>query len=418
MAATLSLALGAPAGDPPAALAIPTLIDGLLQRTRARPAWESTSEIYRRSQVNLHAIGSALRSSCRWHEPDARADAVTGQHRGNAYWSDECATGREDVVCGGFTLNGEGSYLCDKHPSAVVRGRPKSHLSPNPTPSTADALRVRALTDEVHQLRAWKRSNCGEDIPVREPNDDGGEECPPWVLDLRAMARRLDECEKELAGSSRTTRWRRAGRRAHARAQRERRAESPADLVAAAPDPDALPVGDAGALPPAASAAPLRARPLPCAAPTRPPPPPPPRLTPRLPLPPAGEPAPSFEAGTCVNKPGSAGMFPQGPHAGAVQHVHDAGDVRGDGRGGGRRRGGESDPEGGRHRLARRHGGRLLRVAARGRRSVGEPPGGGHRAQRGVAWEVSVGAPKSGSATRAAVRGAMQGVFGAGPPIK
>ena len=35
-----------------------------------------------------------------------------------------------------------------------------------------------------------------------------------------------------------------------------------------------------------------------------------------------------------------------------------------------------------------------------------------------VAWEVSVGAPKSGSATRAAVRGAMQGVFGAGPPIK
>ena len=38
MAATLSLALGAPAGDPPAALAIPTLIDGLLQRTRANRA--------------------------------------------------------------------------------------------------------------------------------------------------------------------------------------------------------------------------------------------------------------------------------------------------------------------------------------------------------------------------------------------
>ena len=35
-----------------------------------------------------------------------------------------------------------------------------------------------------------------------------------------------------------------------------------------------------------------------------------------------------------------------------------------------------------------------------------------------VKWEVSVGAPKSGSATRAAVRGAMQGVFGVGPPIK
>ena len=35
-----------------------------------------------------------------------------------------------------------------------------------------------------------------------------------------------------------------------------------------------------------------------------------------------------------------------------------------------------------------------------------------------VSWEVSVGAPKSGSATRAAVRGAMEGVFGAGPPIK
>ena len=192
MATTLSLALGAPAGDPPAALAIPTLIDGLLQRTRANRA---------KRQALLDAVSGAAPAPEQYEPINLAADpcswAPSGYCCGNAYWSDECATGREDVVCGGFTLNGEGSYLCDKHPSAVVLAANVTAPSPVPDPGTADALRVRALTDEVHQLRAWKRSNCG-DGPVESP-DDGGEECPPWVADLRAMARRLDECEKELA---------------------------------------------------------------------------------------------------------------------------------------------------------------------------------------------------------------------------
>ena len=192
MAATLSLALGAPAGDPPAALAIPTLIDGLLQRTRANrreAAGAPRRSVRRRSVPEQYEPINLAADPCSW--------APSGYCCGNAYWSDECATGREDVVCGGFTLNGEGSYLCDKHPSAVVLAANVTAPSPVPDPGTADALRVRALTDEVHQLRAWKRSNCG-DGPVESP-DDGGEECPPWVADLRAMARRLDECEKELA---------------------------------------------------------------------------------------------------------------------------------------------------------------------------------------------------------------------------
>ena len=112
--------------------------------------------------------------------------------------------------------------------------------------------------------RLWTASDRSRGESVRENFDlsDSREECPPWVADLRAMARRLDECEKELAELHAKISSRRAEIE-HMRSLNETIAPSPQPiswppLQIPTPSPWATPapyprcLGCAGARPPAA----------------------------------------------------------------------------------------------------------------------------------------------------------------------